>query len=503
MSGEESTNNTSTPHDISKSIRGRRILIVDDHRNIRRSLRLTLESEGALVDEAETYAQALIKLKKFNKDNPPDFEAILLDIRLPDGNGLDVLKQLSHHQFASRVIMISGEGTVQEAFLATKMGAFDYIEKPFVPERILVSLGRCLEFNKIHENHAALQAKVNQGQSILGTAQCMEELRTIIERVAKTQGRVLILGESGTGKELIARSIHRISDRSNKPLIKVNCAAIPNSLVESELFGHDKGAFTGAVKSRKGLFEQAHDGTLFLDEIGELDLNVQAKLLRVLQNGELTPVGSEKVIRVDVRLIAATHRDLPDMVANGEFREDLYYRLNVVTIKAPPLRERQSDIPMLAQHFLHLACEEHSIGERHLSAQVLQQLQAYPWPGNIRELKNLIERTVILSDSMEITTIRELEEHIPASTSALNEKSIHTTQTAGKATVHGGKFEFSSPIKPWQEIQQSLGRSYIKHVLEQCQGNVSEAARILCLERAYLHRLMKKLGIQRGVVVSD
>ncbi len=505
---------TVTSKDI---IRGKRVLVVDDHRNIRLALRLALTEEGANIVEAETYAQALIQVGKISPQNPPPFDAILLDIRLPDGSGLDFLKLLSHHGFASRVIMISGEGTVKEAYQATQMGAFDFIEKPFTPERILVSLSRCLDFHKIQAAHQKLSQEVLRGQEILGACEPIAQLRKMITKVAGTNSRVLVLGESGTGKELIAKSLHRQSDRCDQALVKVNCAAIPQNLVESELFGHEKGAFTGAIRTKKGLFEQADGGTLFLDEIGELDLNVQAKLLRVLQSGEISRVGGEKVLQVDVRLIAATHRDLEGMIESGSFREDLYYRLNVVTLKSPPLRERGEDIKLLAQHFLEAACEEHSIGSRVLGPKALEQISAYHWPGNIRELKNVLERVVILSESEEIEDIPDLaarlrgtkpkpegSQSLPSS-SPRPAESVESVVEESVNVTSGGKesFAYETAIVPWEELHQNLGRSYIRFILGRAKGNVSEAARVLCLERAYLHRLMKKYGIQRDVIVSD
>ncbi len=482
-------------------IRNSRILVVDDHRNIRLSLRLALSEEGAQISEAETYAQALIHAGKLTIPNSFPFDAVLLDLRLPDGNGLDFLKVLSLHGLASRVIIISGEGTVKEAYQATQMGAFDFIEKPFSPERVLVSLGRCLDFNQIQKAHDKLSLEVLKGQEIIGNSESVVQLRKLISRVAATHSRVLILGESGTGKELIARSLHRQSDRRDHALIKVNCAAIPQGLVESELFGHEKGAFTGAIRSKKGFFEQADQGTLFLDEIAELDLNVQAKLLRVLQSGELSRVGSDKTMQVDVRLIAATHRDLEGMIEAGQFREDLYYRLNVVTLHSPPLRERGADIQALAQHFLTQACEEHSIGSRTLGAKALEQISAYHWPGNIRELKNILERVVILSESEEIDEIADLRpkirQQVPAQKTELQAERPRPRESSED------RFSFDTHVVPWEELHQGLDRSYIKFILNRSKGNVSEAARILCLERAYLHRLMKKLNIQRDVVVSD
>jgi two-component system nitrogen regulation response regulator NtrX len=484
----------------SETMKNRKFLVVDDHRNIRFSLKITLEDEGAIVEEAENYHQGLVKLGDLKNKSSFPYHMVFLDIRLPDGSGLDILRQLSEAGYASRVIMISGEGTVTEAFQATQMGAFDYIEKPFAPERLLVSVRRCLDFHRIQDQNESLNKQVLKGQEIIGNHPKVIEMMNIVKRVAPTNGRVLILGESGTGKELVARHIHRLSDRSNKPLIKVNCAAIPHSLIESELFGHEKGAFTGALKQRKGLFEQADGGTLFLDEIGELSLDVQAKLLRVLQNGEVGRLGSEKLITVDVRLLAATHRDLDEMVQDGQFREDLYYRLNVISVFVPPLRERGKDIDELAEHFLVEACQENSLGGRSFGERVYQQLHEYHWPGNIRELKNRVERAAILSETDEIIQLDGMPSRATADSSA-RRGDESSKLTVGQ--VAGDQFNFATGIVPWQDLHSSLDKSYIKYVLNHTEGNVSEAARLLCLERAYLHRLMKKLGIQRGIVVSE
>ncbi len=486
------------------SIRNSKILVIDDHRNIRVALRLALEGEQATVKEAENCVQGLGAMGDLSNRESFPFHVVLLDIRLPDGSGLDILKKVSAAGLASRVIMISGEGTVTEAFQATQMGAFDYIEKPFAPERILVSVRRCLDFNNIQTEKDDLAKQIMRGQEILGAHPKLKDMLSMIERVAPTNGRVLILGESGTGKELVARAIHRLSERATKPLIKVNCAAIPHSLIESELFGHEKGAFTGAMKSRRGLFEQADGGTLFLDEIGELSLDVQAKLLRVLQSGEITRVGGEKTISVDVRLLTATHRDLKDMVEHQEFREDLYYRLNVVTLSVPPLRDRGDDILDLANHFLHEACHEHSIGFRQFGDKALSQLRGYNWPGNVRELKNLAERVAILSDHQTIESIDELEQRESRGANA-HDQEPQKSMTPSGSVGHGDSklFQFESELLPWQEFHGRLDKSYIKYVLTFAKGNVSEAARLLCLERAYLHRLMKKLGVQRDIVVSD
>lgn len=485
-----------------ETLKNRKFLVVDDHRNIRFSLKITLEDEGAAVDEAENYHQGLVKLGDLKNRAQFPYHLVFLDIRLPDGSGLDILRQLSEAGLASRAIMISGEGTVTEAFQATQMVAFDYVEKPFTPERLLVSVRRCMDFHRIQDQNENLNRQVLKGQEIIGEHPKVVEMMNIIKRVAPTNGRVLILGESGTGKELVARNLHRQSERATKPLVKVNCAAIPHTLIESELFGHEKGAFTGAVKQRKGLFEQADGGTLFLDEIGELSLDVQAKLLRVLQNGEVCRIGSEKVINVDVRLLAATHRDLDEMVQDGQFREDLYYRLNVISVYVPALRERGEDIKALAEYFLEEACDENSVGNRTFGDKAYRQMREYHWPGNIRELKNRIERAAILSESDVIESFDNMVIRPSGDDSAAPRK-VGAEAAPVSTEAMGETFAFATAIVPWQELHANLDKSYIKYVLNKTSGNVSEAARLLCLERAYLHRLMKKLGIQRGIVVSE
>ncbi|MFK7827640.1 MAG: sigma-54-dependent transcriptional regulator [Oligoflexales bacterium] len=477
------------------NIEGSKILVIDDHKNIRASLIMALENEGAIIAEAENCAKALEMLgpKKAYQDHLL-YDLILLDIRLPDGSGLTILKQLSEYGIASKVIMISGEGTISDAYQATQLGAFDYIEKPFTPERIIVSAERCIDFNRIRSDHKRLKEKLANEQILLGNAPKIKALLGTIKKVAPTNGRVLIMGESGTGKELVAKEIHRLSERSNRSLVKINCAAIPENLIESELFGHEKGAFTGAIKTRKGVFERAHDATLFLDEVGELDLGVQAKLLRVLQCGELSRVGSEQTIKTDVRLIAATNRNLEEMVKNNDFREDLFYRLNVVSLHVSPLRERKTDIPILAEAFLRESCKEHSLGDLQFSEGALRQLMECPWQGNVRELKNFIERAAILSEDQVINELEDLPVSFPKD---------HTPEPLETRVLHQEQsFEYSCDLLAWHDFHQSAGKLYLKYVLRKAKGNVSEAARLLCLERAYLHRLMRKLGVQRDVTVS-
>jgi two-component system, NtrC family, nitrogen regulation response regulator NtrX len=483
-----------------KLIKGSKILVVDDHRNIRFSLKLALEHEGAEVDESEDCLQAKEKIKQAMKDGDCEYQMFFLDIRLPDGSGLDLLKMIAEAGFSSRAVMISGEGTINEAFQATQLGAFDYIEKPFIPERILVSVQRCLDFNKIKIKNDELNRQILKGHEILGNSAAIATMVAMMQRVAGTNSRVLILGESGTGKELVAGNLHRLSDRSDCEMIKVNCAAIPHSLIESELFGHEKGAFTDAVKTRKGMFELAHGGCLFLDEIGELSLDVQAKLLRALENGEIVRLGGEKVLKVDVRVFAATHCDLEQMVKDGQFREDLYYRLNVLTIEVPPLRDRGEDIKLLAEYFLDAACTEHSLGRRSFGAEIDEELQAYHWPGNIRELKNCVERASILAEGIEIVSLGDLSREDRRHGEEASQQ-VSGEELSIKA--EGDEFVFQCEAVSWQHFHELIDRDYIKYILGRTGGNVSESSRVLSLERAYLHRLMKKLGIQRGVVVSD
>lgn len=466
------------------------VLIIDDHQNIRLSLRYALELHDAQITEAECFAEGLEKIEQSIAQGST-FDVILMDIRLPDGSGLDLLKKVEEKGLSNKVIMITGEATLQEAFNATNMGSFDFIEKPFTPERIISSLRKCVEFNSIIHDNIKLKEQLSQPKSILGNSDSICAVQALIDRVAPTLGRVLIVGESGTGKELVAKSIHQKSKRQSKPLIKINCAAIPESLIESELFGHIKGAFTGAIKDRKGVFERADGGTLFLDEVGELSLGVQAKLLRILQSGEFSPVGSDETRKVDVRVIAATNRSLEDMIKSNDFREDLYYRLNVVNIYVPPLRERRDDIEYLSEAFLIEACKEHSLGHRAFSAGAMKKMMEYRWPGNIRELKNSVERMCILADSEEI-------EHFDKEGSQTQMPSrAKNVQELASDAKNLESFAFTCEKLSWHDFQQQSQNAYVRYVLAKSDGNVTEAAKLLDLERAYLHRLMKKLGIQR------
>jgi two-component system nitrogen regulation response regulator NtrX len=370
------------------------VLLIDDERAIRRALREILEFEGCVVEEAENGAQAFDKLKAHT------YELVFSDIKMPQMDGLELLDQILALGIETPVIMISGHGTVETAVGAIKKGAFDFIEKPLDLNRILVLLRQVKDRNMLVQETKQLKQVVKKikGSAIIGESAAIEGIKTMIEKVAPSDARVLITGGNGTGKELVARSLHELSNRSKMPFIEVNCAAIPAELIESELFGHEKGAFTSAVKDRKGKFELASGGTLFLDEIGDMSLSAQAKVLRALQENVIQRVGGEKDLKVDCRVLAATNKDLREEIKAGRFREDLFHRLAVILIHVPALNERRSDIPMLVQHFLKLVCQDHGIALKTIEAAAVKALQELNWTGNIRELRNIIERLVILSD---------------------------------------------------------------------------------------------------------
>ena len=370
------------------------VLLIDDERAIRRALREILEFEGCVVEEAENGAQALEKLKTHT------YELIFSDIKMPQMDGLELLNQILALGIETPVIMISGHGTVETAVGAIKKGAFDFIEKPLDLNRILVLLRQVKDRNLLLQETKQLKQVVKKikGSAIIGESPEIEAIKTMIEKVAPSDARVLITGGNGTGKELVARSLHELSTRVKMPFIEVNCAAIPAELIESELFGHEKGAFTSAIKDRKGKFELASGGTLFLDEIGDMSLSAQAKVLRALQENVIQRVGGEKDLKVDCRVLAATNKDLREEIKAGRFREDLFHRLAVILIHVPALNERRSDIPLLVNHFLKLVCQDHGIAQKTIDIAAVQALQALNWTGNIRELRNIIERLVILSD---------------------------------------------------------------------------------------------------------
>lgn len=440
---------------------GRHIVIVDDEPNIGLSLRLILEREG--------YRVSVVKSVTEFRAARPRGDVYLLDVRLPDGSGIEILKLLRAAEAASPVIMISGQATIADAVEATRAGAFDFLEKPLSRDKVLLALQNALEQRRLRDENARLREMVGTPQ-VIGNSPAWRRTLEEATLAARSDARVLLLGESGTGKELLAAHIHQSSPFAAGPFVKVNCAAIPAELLESELFGHEKGAFTGASAQRRGKFELADGGTLFLDEVGDLSPAAQAKLLRVLQEGEFHRLGSEEAIRVSVRVVAATNRDLREMAANQKFREDLYYRLCVMPIRVPPLRERPDDIPALASYFLDDFCRRNNFRPKTLDPGVLPVLAAYRWPGNARELRNVVERMAILSPGEIIT---------------------------GDAVPWELRVPPDNP-STLQDTRASAERDHIRRALEQNNWNISAAARSLGLERTNLHKRMRVLGVQRA-----
>ena len=371
-----------------------KVLIIDDEKPIRNALRDILEYEKMQVEDAATGTEGLQKLEK------DKFDLILCDIKMPGIDGIEVLEKMMQQGNSAPVIMISGHGTIETAVEAVKKGAFDFIAKPLDLNRLLVTVRNALDKSVIVNENKALKKKVSKTFDMIGNSAAINEIKEMIEKVAPTDARVLITGGNGTGKELVARWLHEKSNRSKFPLIEVNCAAIPSELIESELFGHEKGAFTSAVNQRKGKFEQAEGGTLFLDEIGDMSLSAQAKVLRALQENKISRVGGEKEIKVNVRVVAATNKNLKEEIQKGNFREDLYHRLSVIPIHVPSLNQRVEDIPLLAEHFLQLLSEEHGIQTKKINKEALIALQKIDWTGNVREFKNVIERLIILCDKV-------------------------------------------------------------------------------------------------------
>jgi DNA-binding NtrC family response regulator len=369
-----------------------KVLIVDDERSIRHTLRDILEFEKYEIDEASDGMEALVKIKQNT------YDVIILDIKMPKLDGMDALDRIQEIARDTPVVMISGHATIDTAVEAVKKGAFDFISKPPDLNRLLITLRNAMDKSELITERKVLQTKVtnHRTQPIIGESKCIQQIMSTVELVAPTEARVLITGQNGTGKELVAHWIHHMSNRKDHPLIEVNCAAIPSELIESELFGHEKGAFTSAIKTRTGKFELANGGTIFLDEIGDMSLSAQAKVLRALQENKIVRVGGDKQIRVDVRVIAATNKDLRKLIDAGRFREDLYHRLAVIIVDVPPLKDRLEDIPLLIQHFCTEICKDYGIPERTFDPKALKKLQTLPWTGNIRELKNVVERLIIL-----------------------------------------------------------------------------------------------------------
>lgn len=454
------------------------ILIVDDEAGVRSSLAGVLQDEGYQVDTVDSGEACLEQVKR------KSYDVLLLDIWLPGLDGLDTLEQLRGRAasigFEAEVVMISGHGSIEHAVRATKLGAFDFIEKPLSLEKTVLVVRNALRQRQLEIENRALRARVDRRYVIVGESVPIGRLREQIAMAAPTNGRVLISGENGTGKELVARHIHLLSQRREGPFIEVNCAAIPEELIESELFGHARGAFTGAVADRRGKFELAHGGTLFLDEIGDMSVKTQAKVLRALQEQVVEPVGGQHSVRVDVRIIAATNKDLLEEIRGGRFREDLFFRLNVIPIHVPPLRERGDDVVVLARHFVGDVAREYGRRLKVLSPEAEAVLRAFRWPGNVRELRNVIERVMIMVPGETITAadLAFLGVTAPA----------HLRSLAGAAQ--------SPALAPLYTARDDWEREYIRVALAACDGNISRTADVLGVERSNLYRKMKGLGLE-------
>ncbi len=449
-----------------------RILVVDDEPGIRQALGQLLEYEGYEVRTAAGGTDGLAEYEKFKP------QLVFLDVKMAGLDGLEVLKRLRQLDPRAMVVMISGHATIQTAVEATQLGAYDILEKPLDTDRVLVLLRNALEQRTLTEENERLRQTVESRYEIVGRTYAVRALLERIEKVAGTPARVLITGENGTGKELVARALHRGSTRARKPFIEVNCAAIPSELIESELFGHMKGSFTGAIADRAGKFEQADHGTLFLDEIGDMSLAAQAKVLRVLQDGVVTRIGGNKPIQVDVRVLAATNKDVEEEIAVGRFREDLYYRLNVVPIAVPPLRERREDVEMLVAHFLQQLAARDGFPVRNITDDALRRLTELDWPGNVRELRNTVERLVILANGPTI-----------------NEADIE--RLVGRRAVEPAALGGLADCDTFEDFKNAAERAFLLTKLRAYDWNVSETARGLDMPRSNLYKKIERYGLTR------
>lgn len=447
------------------------ILIADDEKAIRKTLKEILEFEGYFVDEAEDGAKALNMIRE------QDYDLVLCDIKMPKMDGMEVLSRAVTESPDTPFIMISGHGTLENAVEATKKGAFDFISKPPDLNRLLITIRNALDKANLQIEAKVLKRKVGKTREIIGESPAIKKIKETIERVAPTEARVLITGDNGTGKELVARWIHEKSNRANAPLVDINCAAMPGELIESELFGHEKGSFTSAIKTRIGKFEQANGGTIFLDEIGDMSLTAQAKVLRVLQEGKITRVGGERDISVDVRVIAATNKDLVKEAEEGRFRLDLYHRLGVIIVHVPSLNERRDDIPLLAEKFLKEVCEDSNIPKKIITPKALEELKLMNWTGNIRELRNVIERLVILSGNK--VTEDEVRNYV--------------TNTQAKDTP----IDLFESFDRFQDFKEHIERLFIEHKLQKFGWNVSKTAEVLDIQRSHLYNKIEKYDLKR------
>jgi two-component system nitrogen regulation response regulator NtrX len=449
---------------------GPRILIVDDQTAVREELAFALRYEGFTTVEASTGDAGLAAIAG------GDIDVVLLDIKMPGIDGMQVLSKVKQSHPGLPVVMITGHGDIETAVVAIKGGAFDFLTKPFDTDRVLVSVKNALRMRELAAENQELKKQLAAGYRILGSSAAIEDVRKLIARVAPTEAQVLITGENGTGKELVARQLHAQSKRHSTPFLALNCAAIPSELLESELFGHERGAFTGALQQRKGHFEAAHGGTLFLDEIGDMALDAQGKLLRALQDHVITRLGGSQPIRVDVRVLAATNQDLAKMVQEKRFREDLYYRLHVIRIHVPALRERRDDIPELARHFLAEACRRNGLPKRKLSPAAIAYLSGLDWPGNVRELKNLLEAAAILADGETI------------------ERELLEGTAMPPPTPAAGSEMYDIPTL--EEFRAATEREYIRRKLAENGGNIKRTAERIATQRSNLYKKLERYGLK-------
>ncbi len=457
-----------------------KILIVDDEDGIRYSLRGILEDENYLVQESETGEKALEMLE----EELPDI--VFLDIWLPGMDGLNVLERIKKEWEGLPVVMISGHGNIETAVSAIKKGAFDFIEKPLSLEKVVITADKALEFSRLQTENKALRTRIESEQParLTGESETISSMREVIGQVAPTDAWVLITGENGTGKEIVARSIHSMSRRKDKPLVAVNCAAIPEELIESELFGHEKGSFTGAEKAQVGKFELADNGTLFLDEIGDMSLKTQAKILRILQEQRFERVGGRKTVNVNVRVIAATNHDLPQEINDGNVREDLYYRLTVFPLEVPPLRDRSGDIPLLINEFIERLVRRHGFKKLNFTPEALRVLQNYPWPGNVRELKNFVERMLIMFGGKSVGP-----DKLPPEIANAPQIERHDSQEQLPLPLPEGQVDF-------KQARAEFEAQFLEAKLKEFEGSVSKLAEAVGLERSSLYRKLKAYNIQ-------
>ncbi|MFO8231544.1 MAG: sigma-54 dependent transcriptional regulator [Longimonas sp.] len=454
------------------------ILVVDDEASIRRTLREILEYEDYTVEQASDGEEALDMAQSHS------YDLVLLDVKMPKRDGMEVLETLSTERPNLPVVMISGHGTVETAVEATKLGAYDFIEKPPDLNRLLLTVRNALDRGELETQNRRMRQTITETSTgdltpIVGESPAIADIKNTIDRVAPTEARVLITGENGTGKELVARWVHRKSNRSDEPMVEVNCAAIPSELIESELFGHEKGAFTGATQQRIGKFEQAHGGTLFLDEIGDMSLSAQAKVLRVLQEHKIQRVGGTRTVEVDVRVIAATNKNLQEEIEEGNFREDLYHRIGVILIDVPPLRERRGDIPLITEHMADRLAQRNGIPPKTLSDDALKALQRYEWRGNVRELHNVLERILILTDG-DTVDADDVQRCMGPQTSS-----------------SGPTYDLIHTYDAFSDARDQFEKLFIQHKLDEHDWNVSQTAETIGIQRSHLYNKLNKYGIER------